>query len=90
MERTTDREWELSDFTGSTILNGVEILVDGKRNRALVVYPWYLEPKDVREAMLKVQSMGFTTITEMGNLTPYTIQGHDTDDCDYYLVETDD
>jgi hypothetical protein len=91
MDQVARREWELEDFTSSTILNGVEILIDEDRPRALVIFPWdadYME--QVRPAMARVRDMGYTTITEMGNLNPYRVHESPTDDCDYYLVEVID
>jgi hypothetical protein len=90
MDQVASREWELKDFTSSTVVNGVEILLDKQGARALVVYPWYMEYDVLRAAMLRVQQMGFSTITEMGNLHPYRVNDGPEDDCDYLLVEAFD
>lgn len=83
-------DWDLSDFTSASVVDGVEILLSADGKRALVVWPWHANPEvEVRRAANTAQAMGYTTITEVGNLTPYRVPGADTGDSDFMLMEAE-
>lgn len=84
-----ESDWELEDFTSSTVIGGTEILLTQDGSKAIIVYPWHSRPSDSSPVWGTVRGMGFTIITEVGNLQPYTVPGADTDDSDYVLMEAE-
>ena len=86
MEHMATRDWQLEDFAEATLTEGVEIRLSLDGDTCLIIYPWYFVPREVQPAVERAMSMGFTTITEMGNLYPYPITDVD-NDADYILLE---
>ena len=82
----TNREWELKDFHLAIATGEGEILLDTKRDLALMVYPWDACTECKRHANDVVESMGFTDVLEVGHLEGYRIEGSDTLDCDFFLI----
>ena len=90
MDHTIRDEWQLSDFTQPTVTpEGVELLLSPDGGTCIIIYPWHFDRELVETAIHRAVGMGFTHITEMGNLYPYTVTGSDTDDSDYVLLEVD-
>lgn len=87
MQPSLDRDWQLSDFNNPTIFDGVELCISTDGTKALVIYPWHYTLPDVQPALERAKDMGFTNITEYGNLYPYMVWASDTDDSDFILLE---
>lgn len=81
---------ELTDIQSSWMLavrNGdIDIALNRGTTQAVVIFPWFKEPEDLRPAMDVVKGMGFEDIIETGNLPGYQMDGVDTIDFDYILV----
>jgi len=79
-------DWSFDDFQIAFLSGESEILIDNKQDLALMVYPWSACESCKTRAARVVQSMGYTDILETGHLENYTIEGADTNDCDYFLL----
>jgi hypothetical protein len=83
------RDWQLSDYADPTLTtNGIQILVALDGSTCLVIYPWFYTLPEVQPALEQAKCMGFTHISEYGNLYPYAISP-DTDDADFIMLEVD-
>jgi hypothetical protein len=75
-----------SQFLAAWTGEGVQILVHPMMNEALVVWAWDTPAREVEAAAGRAKTMGFTEITEVGNVEGHQVPGTDTDDCDYYRL----
>ena len=85
--RIGDEEWELENFQRIRLEGEVEMLMH--KNRCIITWPWWLDPEVVRESVLTAETMGFTTMTEVGNMVDYKIPEVDCTDWDYMLMEAE-
>jgi len=91
MSPSLNADWQLSDFADPSLhKEGIEVALSLDGTAALVVFPWHYTLPDVAETLQHVKCMGFTHISEFGNLYPYTVRGQDTDDSDFILLEADE
>jgi hypothetical protein len=80
-------DWELSDFSRVHLdTNNIEILMHRNGSSAMVVWPWWVDPEDITGATWTAEMMGFEDITEVGNMTGYTIPEIECEDWDFMVL----
>ena len=83
-------EWELEYFMRVHYADEVEVLIERDGYRALIVWPWYIQPEALQPAMKFAKDMGYTQLTETGNMVGYSIPESDAIDWDFMLMEDSD
>lgn len=72
------------NWTTALRVNDIDILVNRGTSKALIVWPWFKTPAEIRTATERAKAMGYTTIVENGHLPGYQI--NETTDCDYMML----
>ena len=83
-------EWELEQFVRVYYVDEIEILMERNGWRALLVWPWYVEPEALSPAMKFAKDMGYTQLTETGNMVGYSVPESEAIDWDFMLLEDSD
>ena len=82
----TSQDLHLTEFSTAWRSQQAEILLSRSGDKAVAVVPWHSSIPNNQQVLDRAATMGFTDIVEIGNCE-YHIEGLDTDDCDYYLLE---
>lgn len=85
--RIGEEEWELENFQRIRLQGEVEMLMH--KDRCIITWPWWLDPEDVRESVLTAETMGFTMMSEVGNMVDYSIPEVDCSDWDFMMMEAE-
>lgn len=79
-----DTDWDLEDFQRAKLVGTTEVLLSAKGDDLLIFTPWFEYFN--QDAMDFASTLGFTSITEVGNIQNYSIPEVACDDWDFVRV----
>lgn len=80
------KDYERGQFERVHTAGEIDLLMNKQASEIFVIWPWWAEAEQIREAMNHAHGMGFTDIIETGNYGTHTADAVDCDDWDYALM----